>query len=99
MFLKKISHVQLYWEGLSTLVELWHPQAHTFIFQSFEATILVEEVEELLGFRTTTFDSSLLVQSLGVQLPEEVFQEFMDTILEMESMCTPKGIDMHKFVN
>ncbi|MQM00706.1 hypothetical protein Taro_033445 [Colocasia esculenta] len=42
----KVVHV---WDSLTTLVELWHPQTHTFIFPAFEATILLEELEHKLG--------------------------------------------------
>ncbi|MQL95927.1 hypothetical protein Taro_028596 [Colocasia esculenta] len=42
----KIVHV---WDNLTTLAELWHPQTHTFIFPGFEATILLEELELMLG--------------------------------------------------
>ncbi|MQM05276.1 hypothetical protein Taro_038086 [Colocasia esculenta] len=37
------------WDSLMALVELWHPQTHTFIFISFEATILLKELEIMLG--------------------------------------------------
>ena len=37
------------WDSLTALAELWHPQTHTFIFPGFEATILLEELELMLG--------------------------------------------------
>ncbi|MQL81255.1 hypothetical protein Taro_013716, partial [Colocasia esculenta] len=42
----KIVHV---WDNITALAELWHPQTHTFIFPGFEATILLEELELMLG--------------------------------------------------
>ncbi|MQL97007.1 hypothetical protein Taro_029690 [Colocasia esculenta] len=42
----KIVHV---WDSITALAELWHPQTHTFIFPGFEATILLEELELMLG--------------------------------------------------
>ena len=49
-----IRKVQFHWESLRALIELWHPQTHTFVFPSFEATILLEEVEILLGLKSST---------------------------------------------
>ncbi|MQM05249.1 hypothetical protein Taro_038058 [Colocasia esculenta] len=42
----KMVHV---WESVTTMTELWHPQTNTFVFPRFEATILLEELEIMLG--------------------------------------------------
>ncbi|MQL71096.1 hypothetical protein Taro_003422 [Colocasia esculenta] len=42
----KLVHV---WESVTAMVELWHPQTNSFIFPEFEATILLEELEIMLG--------------------------------------------------
>ncbi|MQM06589.1 hypothetical protein Taro_039415 [Colocasia esculenta] len=42
----KIVHV---WNSVTALAELWHQQTHTFLFRIFEATILLEELEVMLG--------------------------------------------------
>ncbi|MQL82550.1 hypothetical protein Taro_015027 [Colocasia esculenta] len=42
----KLVHV---WESVTAMVELWHPQTNSFIFSEFEATILLEELEIMLG--------------------------------------------------
>ncbi|MQM22478.1 hypothetical protein Taro_055530 [Colocasia esculenta] len=42
----KLMHV---WESVTAMVELWHPQTNSFIFPKFEATILLEELEIMLG--------------------------------------------------
>ncbi|MQM22410.1 hypothetical protein Taro_055462 [Colocasia esculenta] len=42
----KVVHV---WDSLTALVDLWHPQTHTFIFPAFEATILLEGLELIFG--------------------------------------------------
>src|SRR5262249_23043587 len=41
----------IHWEAISALIEIWHPQTHTFIFRHFEASILLEETELFLGLR------------------------------------------------
>ena len=35
------------------MIELWHPQTHTFIFSSFE-TIILLEVEILFGLKSSS---------------------------------------------
>ncbi|MQL70917.1 hypothetical protein Taro_003272 [Colocasia esculenta] len=42
----KIVHM---WDSVTALAELWHTQTHTFVFPTFEATILLEELEIMLG--------------------------------------------------
>ncbi|MQL84932.1 hypothetical protein Taro_017438 [Colocasia esculenta] len=42
----KLVHV---WESVTAMVELWHPQTNSFIFPEFEATIILEELEIMLG--------------------------------------------------
>ncbi|MQM08624.1 hypothetical protein Taro_041483 [Colocasia esculenta] len=42
----KIIHV---WDSITALTELWHTQTHSFNFPGFEATILLEELEIMLG--------------------------------------------------
>ncbi|MQL94172.1 hypothetical protein Taro_026827 [Colocasia esculenta] len=42
----KLVHV---WESVTAMMELWHPQTNSFIFPEFEATILLEELEIMLG--------------------------------------------------
>ncbi|MQL70974.1 hypothetical protein Taro_003287 [Colocasia esculenta] len=38
-------------DALGVLVERWHPHTHMFVFQGFEASVLLEEVEWFLGWR------------------------------------------------
>ncbi|MQL71234.1 hypothetical protein Taro_003560 [Colocasia esculenta] len=42
----KMAHV---WESVTAITELWQLQTNTFIFLGFEATILLEELEIMLG--------------------------------------------------
>ncbi|MQM10175.1 hypothetical protein Taro_043063 [Colocasia esculenta] len=42
----KLVHV---WESVMAMAELWHPQTNSFVFPEFEATILLEELEIMLG--------------------------------------------------
>ncbi|MQL74821.1 hypothetical protein Taro_007170, partial [Colocasia esculenta] len=41
---------EMWWgfDALGALVERWHPHTHTFVFQGFEASVLLEERGELL---------------------------------------------------
>ncbi|MQL77373.1 hypothetical protein Taro_009770 [Colocasia esculenta] len=38
-------------DALGVLVERWHPHTHTFVFQGFEASVLLEEVALFLGWQ------------------------------------------------
>ncbi|MQM19889.1 hypothetical protein Taro_052901 [Colocasia esculenta] len=42
----KLVHV---WESVTAMAELWHPQTNSFVFPEFEATILLEELDIMLG--------------------------------------------------
>ncbi|MQL89878.1 hypothetical protein Taro_022463 [Colocasia esculenta] len=42
----KLVHV---WESVTAMAELWHPQTNSFMFPEFEAMILLEELEIMLG--------------------------------------------------
>ncbi|MQL95940.1 hypothetical protein Taro_028609 [Colocasia esculenta] len=44
---------EMWWgfDALGALVERWHPHTQTFVFQGFEANVLLEEVEWFLGWR------------------------------------------------
>ncbi|MQL80474.1 hypothetical protein Taro_012923 [Colocasia esculenta] len=42
----KLVHV---WESVTAMAVLWHPHTNSFIFPEFEATILLEELEIMLG--------------------------------------------------
>ncbi|MQL82864.1 hypothetical protein Taro_015353 [Colocasia esculenta] len=39
-------------DALGALIERWHPHTHTFVFQAFEASVLLEEKVELTRLRT-----------------------------------------------
>ena len=76
------------------MIELWHLQTHTFIFPSFEATILLEEVEIHLGLRLSVdYD---IACPLGDFHISDVLGEFM-TEKEIRRVATPNGMDLFKF--
>ena len=70
-----IRKVQFHWESLGALIELWHPQTQTLVFPFFEATILLEEVEILLGLTSSTDHD--IDCPLGDFQISEVLGEFM----------------------
>ena len=76
------------------MIELWHPQTHTFVFSSFEATILLEEVKLLLGLKSSVdFD---IVCPLGDFHISDVLGEFMSE-KEIKMVVTPNGMDLFLF--
>ena len=89
-----IRKIQFYWESLGALIELWHPQTHTFVFPSFEATILLEEVEILLGLRSSVdYDIACHLGDFHIL---DVFGEFMSE-KEIRMVATPNGMDLFLF--
>ena len=91
---KHIMKIQFPWECLGALVELWHPQTHTFIFPSFEATILLEEVKILFGLRSS-LDCEVACP-LGDFHALDILREFM-TEKEVRRVAAPNGMDLFKF--
>ena len=88
---KHIRKIQFLWECLRALIELWHPQTHTFIFPSFEATILLEEIEILLGLRSSVdFDIACPLHDFHIS---DVLGEFMSE-KEIRMVATPNGMDL-----
>ena len=79
---------------MGALIELWHPQTHTFVFPSFEATILLEEVEILLGLRSSVDHD--IACPLGDFHISDVLREFMIE-KEIKRVVTPNGMDLFKF--
>ena len=75
------------------MVELWHSQTYTFIFPSFEATILLEEVEILLGIKSSS--NGEVACPLGEFHVLNVLGEFMNE-KDAKSITTPNGLDLLK---
>ena len=90
---KHISKVQFSWECLGALIELWHPQTHTFIFPSFEVTILLEELEILFGLRSSL--DCEVAYPLGDFHVLSILGEFMNE-KDAKSIITPNGLDLLK---
>ena len=90
---KHIMKIQFSWECLGASVELWHPQTPTFIFPSFEATILLEEVEILFGLRSSL--DCEVAYPLGDFHALDILGEFM-TEPDARRITTPNEIDLFK---
>ena len=90
---KYINQVQFFWEGLGALIELWHPQIHTFIFPSFEVTILLEEIKILFELKSSSNDN--VACPLGDIHVLEILSEFMSKN-DARFITTPNGLDLLK---
>ena len=86
-----IRKVQFHWESLGALIELWHPQTHTFVFPSFEATILLEEVEILFSLKSS-FNNDIAYPLIDIHALE-ILSEFMSEN-DARSIITPNGLDL-----
>ena len=78
---------------MGALVELWHPQTHTLIFSSFEATIILEEVKILFGIKSSS--NGEVAYPLGEFHVLDVLGEFTNE-KEAKSIITPNGLDLLK---
>ncbi|MQL98091.1 hypothetical protein Taro_030792 [Colocasia esculenta] len=75
-------------DALGALVERWHPYTHTFVFQGFEASVLLEEVELFLGWqRCLEYDAATPL------LPwEEILADIVRDKKEVLRMMNKNGI-------
>ncbi|MQL73073.1 hypothetical protein Taro_005406 [Colocasia esculenta] len=81
---------------MGALVEVWHPQTHTFLFKDFEATILLEEVEVLLGLRRMKQgDEDNMMVAPRSYTNKAVLESFIDA-REACEVRTGKGIHLQK---
>ncbi|MQM08251.1 hypothetical protein Taro_041104 [Colocasia esculenta] len=93
---KRYHEIHLDWAAMGALVELWHPQTHTFHFKTFEATIIMKEAEILLGLkwmkRGDEDDMAIRPRSIS---SKEVLESFMDERAARDIQAT-KGIELQK---
>ncbi|MQL67903.1 hypothetical protein Taro_000151, partial [Colocasia esculenta] len=81
---------EMWWgfDALGALVEQWHPHTHTFVFQAFEASVLLEEVELFLGWRRC-----LEYDAVTPLLPwEEILADIVQDKMEVLRMMNKHGI-------
>ncbi|MQM01614.1 hypothetical protein Taro_034372 [Colocasia esculenta] len=75
-------------DALGALVERWHPHTHTFVFQAFEVSVLLEEVELFLGWRRC-----LEYDAATPLLPwEEILTDIVRDKKELLRMTNKNGI-------
>ncbi|MQL75161.1 hypothetical protein Taro_007515 [Colocasia esculenta] len=75
-------------DALGALVERWHPHTHTFVFQGFEASVLLEEVELFLGWqRCLEYDVATPLLSW-----EEILADIVRDKKEVLRMTNKNGI-------
>ena len=75
------------------MIELWHPQTHTFVFPSFEVTILLEELEILFNLRSS-LDCEVACP-LGDFHVLDILGEFKNE-QDARRITAPNGIDLFK---
>ncbi|MQM19480.1 hypothetical protein Taro_052487 [Colocasia esculenta] len=83
------------WHSITALIELWHPQTHTFIFPKFEATVLLEEVEAFLALpKTKPGDEQNISYTVEPINPKLILGEFMTDPGDVHTMVSPQFIHL-----
>ena len=95
VFAKHLPKLFWHWESLAALIELWHPKTHTFIFQEFEATVLLEEVDLFLGWSHLEHADDLS----GLPPWEEVLAEIVQDKREVCQMTDHRGIRVDRLAH
>src|SRR5262249_25147265 len=80
----------------SALIEIWNPQTHTFVFSSFEATILIEEAELFLDLMNTRVNSEAVAHSMSQSSSAEIVHMIIGDRLETWNIASPSGIRLDK---
>ena len=95
VYAKHLPKLVWHWESLGALIELWHPKTHTFIFQEFEATVLLEEISLFLGWSHLEHADDL------TRLPqwEEVLADIIRDKREVCQMTDRRGIRVDRLAH
>ncbi|MQL95628.1 hypothetical protein Taro_028291 [Colocasia esculenta] len=90
----KYHKISFDWHSINALIELWHPQTHTFIFPKFEATVL-EEVEVFLALPKTKWgDEQNICYTVKPINPKLILGEFMTDPGDVYTMISPQSIHL-----
>src|SRR5262249_36563130 len=99
VFAKHYADMYLHWDAISALIEIWNPQTHTFIFSSFEATILFEETELLLGLKNKRINNEAMAHSVSQSSSAEVIHMITGDRLETWNIASPGGTRLDKLAS
>src|SRR5262249_9704527 len=98
IFAKHYEKIQIHWQALSALVEIWHPQNHTFIFPNFEATVLLEETELFLGFKHSKVAVNMVAHSIEVVDALNFLSQLTSDRLQAQNIVCASGIRLSVLV-
>lgn len=83
------------WHGITALAEMWHPQTHTFIFPSFEATLPLEEVEAYFSFpRSKVGEEDTICHTVAPIDAAAIFSEFIPDQGEVRAFVGPRHVHL-----
>ncbi|MQL89700.1 hypothetical protein Taro_022278 [Colocasia esculenta] len=87
----KMVHV---WESVTAIAELWHLQTKTFVFPGFEATILLEELEIMLGLPRYQRGEELTISYTVEQINSWSILAYITT-RKTDFYCMTSGMHIH----
>src|SRR5262249_53955171 len=96
VFAKHYEDMYFHWDAINALIEIWNPQTHTFIFSSFETTILFEETELLLGLKNKRINNDAVAHSVSQSSSAEVMHMITGDRLETWNIASPSGIRLDR---
>src|SRR5262249_8431048 len=99
VFAKHYDTMFIHWGAIAALTEIWHPQTNTFIFPSFEATILIEEAELFLGLKHIRTGSNSVAHSVDQISVMDFISELTGDHLQATNIVSPTGIRLSRLAN
>src|SRR5262249_38406701 len=96
VFAKHHKEMFIHWEAISALIEIWHPQTHTFLFCKFDASILLEETELFLGLKQSKVERCEVAHCMEPLNTEEFIQEITRNRVETKNIVSSNSIKLSK---
>src|SRR5262249_55295792 len=96
IFAKHYREMFIHWEAIGALIEIWHPQTHTFLFRHFEASILIEETELFLGLRQPQGKSVEVAYCMQLSNAEDLIMQLTASPMDTKNITSCKGIKLSR---
>jgi len=96
VFAKHYKEMFIHWEAVSALIEIWHPQTHTFLFRQFEASILIEETELFLGLKHRKAKNTEVAHCMELLNTEDFIQKLTGNQADTKNIVSSKRIQLSR---
>jgi len=96
VFAKHYEEMFIHWDAIGALIEIWHSQTHTFIFPTFEASILIEEAELFLGLKRMKAKRAIAAHSMNYPNATELIMKLTGDWMQTKNIMIPTGIKLSR---